>query len=272
MKFKRWGTLVPQRHFPRYEDLTGFHEAPVEKGIYAFPAHYADTDYVYSYCCISNGRMEYVKDKDGKRIMMTQKEFDAIRVKEVHEWCHIVISPLFLRGMNHESLLLKKNKTQTPYDLCDSDENEDDEDDLLMNEEDEKGKKYPLMKENNRPRIFNYDGSIWHHLETTEAYERWCRTPNGTNYIMRRLEIEFEPNPDIKIILLVKPEDIIRKSGSWILTSMRTYEKALKKAMHIAKFNAFLKNKKDGVEGSHSGLPKRKIDLKNFEVFIEKVK
>lgn len=128
------------------------------------------------------------------------------------------------------------------------------------------------MKENNRPRIFNHDGNIWHHLETTEAHERWCRTPNGINYVMRRLEIEFEPNPDIKIILLVKPEDIIRKSGSRILTSMHTYEKALKKAMNIAKFNAFLKSKKDGVEGSHSGLPKRKIDLKNFEVFIEKVK
>ena len=54
-----------------------------------------------------------------------------------------------------------------------------------MNEEDkedEKGKKYPLMKRNDRPRIFNYDGNIWHHLETTEPYRHWRRTPDGINY------------------------------------------------------------------------------------------
>lgn len=105
---------MPQRHYPRYDDLTGFHEAPVEKGFYAFPAHYADTDIVYGFCRISNGRMEYVKDKDGRRIMMTQEEFDAIKVKEVSEWCNIVISPIFLKGLNHESLLLKKNKEDAP--------------------------------------------------------------------------------------------------------------------------------------------------------------
>ena len=138
-----------------------------------------------------------------------------------------------------------------------------------MNEEDkedEKGEKYPLMKENNHPRIFNYEGNIWHHLETTEAYEHWRRSPDGTKCF------EGPPDSEMKFKCLVKPEEIICKSGSWILTSMRTYEKALKKAMHIAKFNAFLKSKKDGVEGRHSGLPKRKIDLRNFEVFIEKVK
>ena len=47
--------------------------------------------------------------------------------------------------------------------------------------------------------------------------------------------------------------------------------------MNIAKFNLMIKIKKSReywgeVEGRHLGLPKRKIDLKNFEVFIEKVK
>lgn len=86
-----------------------------------------------------------------------------------------------------------------------------------------------------------------------------------------------ESEPEMKFKRLVKPEDIISRSGSWILTSMRTYEKALKKAMHIAKFKAMLKVKKSReywgeVKGRHLGLPKRDIYLSNFEVFIEKVK
>ena len=77
---------------------------------------------------------------------------------------------------------------------------------------------------------------------------------------------------DKKIKRLVKTEDIIRRSGSWILTDMRTYKKALEKAEHIAKYEEFMRLKAKGeVEGFPMGLPKREILPTLFEVFIEKV-
>ena len=99
---------------------------------------------------------------------------------------------------------------------------------------------------------------------------------DSLNYTMRRWNINYDPYPDIKIKRLVKPEDIIRKSGSWILTSMSTYEKALKKAMNIAKFNEMLEYNDekymDFHSRFHSGFRLSSENLENFEVFIEKVK
>ena len=308
MKFKRWGNLVPQKHFRKKNGLKSFNYAPVEKGIYAFPAHYANLNYACGYSCLSNGRMEYVKDKAGRRVMMTPREFDAIEVKERGHDHYVVVSPSFLRGMDYDSLWLKKTKADAPYDHYDSDENEDNDQEVKDTRvekddgsEENADKSYPLMKYNNQSRIFNYDGNIWHHLETTEAYERWCRTPEGAAYVKRNILdlkdmmpdwekalIDIDHPPKIKFKLLVKPEDIIRRSGSWILTSMCNYEKALKKAMHIVKFDVFVKSKQEDLycfsykpdwcfksykaEGRHAGLPNAILDFGEFEVFIEKVK
>ena len=52
----------------------------------------------------------------------------------------------------------------------------------------------------------------------------------------------------MKFKRLVRPEDVIRRSGSWILTDMRVYEQALNKATHIEKFNRFMKQKRDPQE------------------------
>ena len=102
MKFKRWGSLAPQKHT---FDETDFHCAPVKNGIYAFPVGYADMDYVYGYACIRNGRYKYVKDKDGKKVMMSQNEWDAIKNKMRDSHHSIVAFPDFLRGMDYHSLL-----------------------------------------------------------------------------------------------------------------------------------------------------------------------
>ena len=308
MKFKRWGTLVPQKHF-RENDFCDLYDAPVELGIYAFPAKYASWDNAYGFGCISNGRYEYVKDKDGKRVMMTQKELDAIVTKERGqrgvENYKIVVAPDYLRGMYYESLFLKKSERDAPYDhnnrnkkenkeVFEYNENEgleevgDDNEDEGLEEDD---KPYPLMKCVGKLRTFNYEGNIWHHLEFTNAYEYWRRSPDGVKkdkqYILEHKN-EFkdwkkayesaEEFPEMKFKRLVRPEYIIRRSGSWILTDMRTYQKALEKAMHIAKYDMLAVCKKSGdyeyrnVEGRHMGLPKKMVDLGNFEVFIEKVK
>lgn len=309
MKFKRWGSLAPQKHTL---DETKFHCAPVKNGIYAFPVEYADTDYIFGYTCIRNGRYRYVKDKDGKKVMMTQKELDDVKTKMTESYHSIVASPDFLRGMDYDSLFLK---TEYIYDL---DKPEKEDDDVMGGDEGiitiDPDKRYPLMTKINKPRTFCYDGTIWHHLETTDSFEYWMiNSPGGLVYSkefdrLRRknciekmgkeqcekwIEEEHARLRTMKFKRLVRPEDVIRRSGSWILTDIRVYEQALNKATHIEKFNRFMKQKRDPqeygmnnivlvdgrwvernwiVEGRHTGIPNHKCNLGLYEVFIEKVK
>ena len=306
MKFKRWGTLAPQRHVHE-NDFYEYHEAPVEHGIYAFPEYYASKDFPRS-GCISNGAIEYVKDKDGRRVMMTQKEFDSIVTKQRKKgpWddYYVVISPDFIRGEYTDFLFLKKEGIDDFG--CDMKYAEEDfeNDDIDSFNEDEKP--YPLMRLVEKPRTFNHKGNIWHHLEITNPYDYWYRSPDGIKhtiqYILKRKEeyegLDFDlekaldciqsrryadveercgiyvPDPCLKFKRLVRHEDIIRRSGSWILTDIRIYQKALKKALNIAKYDALMKMAKSDevITGRPMGLPKKEIFLGDFEVFIEKVK
>lgn len=306
MKFKRWGTLAPQKHFHK-NDFFDYHEAPVELGIYAFPEKYASWDDAFGYQCISNGRIEYVKDKNGKKVMMTQWEFDSIETKQRKkgrwEEYNVVVSPDFLRGMYTEFLFLKKNERDAPYVWNKKMIEEDivSEVDDTSNEDE---KSYPLMRKVNKLKTFNFEGNVWHHLETSNPYDYWCKTLDGmkstiqfildniNNYkgfdlgealmcielgrfadIGERYGV-YVPDPNMKFKRLVRPEDIIRRSGSWILTNIRTYQKALEKAIHIAKYDAFrYREKSEGdIAGSPMGLPKKELYLGDFEIFIEKIK
>ena len=129
---------------------------------------------------------------------------------------------------------------------------------------------YPIMKETNRLGTFSYGGNIWHHLEFTNNWYYWKRTDDGIKESM--LYGDVYDKLDRKVKRLVKTEDIIRRSGSWILTDMRTYKKALEKTVNVAKYEKFMKLKAKGeVEGFPMGLPKREINPTLFEVYIEKV-
>ena len=291
MTFKRWGTLVPQEHH-RGHDFYEYHDAPVKMGIYAFPEKFASYQDV-SGPCLSNGREYYIRDEEGKKVMMTKKEIHALETKERTKgmWKeHYVVSPKYLRGINTEDLYLD-------CEYFDYDDKEMDYAEAYHAWlEDEK--RYPVMSVTDRLRTFSYGGNIWHHLEFTNNWYHWIRTDDGIkesmlwayemkendeNYDLEgalnsiitgqyeekyRIDLKF----DGKIKRLVKTEDIIRRSGSWILTNMRTYKKALEKAEHIAKYEEFMRLKAKGeVEGFPMGLPKREIQPTLFEVYIEKV-
>ena len=306
MKFKRWGTLVPQKHVHE-DEFVGFHEAPVEYGIYAFPEHYASMR--FPRCgCISNGAIQYVKDKKGRRVMMTQKEFDAIVTKQrkINDWdsYHVVTSPKLIHGEYKDNLFLKKDGIdEFGVDTNYSFEDHESEDIDSLSED---KKPYPLMKYVLKPRTFNHKGNIWHHLEFSNPFDYWYRSPEGINYTIQDLhqvnalvldwgwdlekalncirsgryaDVEgkwgiYVPDSCLKFKRIVRQKDIIRRSGSWILTDMRTYQNALAQSMSIAKYNALIKRAKSGedITGRHMGLPKKELFMGNFEVFIEKVK
>ena len=179
MKFKRWGTLVLQKHVHE-NDFFDYHEAPVEHGIFAFPEYYARVD--FSRCgCISNGAIEYVKDKEGRRVMMTQKEFDSIVTKQRKKgpWddYYVVISPDFIRGEYTDFLFLKKDGIDDFGCYTKYDEEDLGSDGIESLNKDEKP--YPLMRFVEKPRTFNHKGNIWHHLEFSNPFDYWYRTPDG---------------------------------------------------------------------------------------------
>lgn len=271
MTFKRWGTLAPQAHY-RGDDFYKYHDSPVKMGIYAFPDRFAWYPGVGG-PSICNGRKYYVRDENGKKIMMTSKEYCALETRERHGR-DIIVSPKYLRGIDMDNL----------YHVGDDDDE----------------KPGPIVIWINRLRTFNYGGNIWHHLEFTNNWYCWLRTDDGIKEAMQWAyhSKEFDEDYDLdgalnsimtghfgeeygfafsdihekKYKRLVKTEDIIRRSGSWILTDMRTYKRALEKAEHIAKYEDFMRLKAKGeVEGFPMGLPLREIAPTLFEVFIEKV-
>ena len=267
MTFKRWGTLVPQEHHREYDFYT-YHDAPVKMGIYAFPKKFASYDDVNA-PCLSNGTLYYLRDENGNKVMMTYEEYCALETKK-RNGRHLIVSPNYLRGIDIDC-------------VCLGGDNE---------------KPSAITTWTDRPRTFNYGGNIWHHLEFTNNWHHWIKTDDGIKELIQEAydRKENDENYDLegalnsiitgcygkeyglgyaldkKVKRLVKKDDIIRRSGSWILTDMRTYKKALKKAEHIAKYEEFMRLKAKGeVEGFPMGLPKREILPTLFEVFIEKV-
>lgn len=282
MEFRRWGNLVPQKHKP---DSLDFHSAPVEYGIYAFPKGVIDLDSIGGSGIgkLQSGRCTYVKDAEGKKVMMTPRDFNAIE-RESKETSHgdwvIVKWPpnlSMLRGVRYDSVWLYK---------------EDEKGRGIGPGYGENDKLFPVVK-SNKPVKFRYDGPIWHHLETTYPYDRFLTNESvAVRDVKDAIEKFGEDDPFLitdpeeiikkhqrKFKRLVRPEDIISRSGSWILTEMKVFKEACNKYEHIIKFDKFMKNKRNrgnswlgDCDGRPDGLSDNLFDLSEFEVFIEKVK
>lgn len=286
MEFRRWGNLIPQKH---KLDSLEFHCAPVEYGIYAFPKGVIDLDAIDG-CGIGkllSGWCSYVKDADGKKVMMTPRDFDAIE-KERKETRHgdLVIAKWppclsMLKGVRYDYVWLykedEKGKGIGPDDAEDYD------------------KLFPVVKFN-KPVKFNYNGLVWHHLETTYPYDRFLTNESVAARLVKDAKKEYvecslrglrilEKEEIIKehqrkLKRLVRPEDIISRNGSWILTEMEVFKEACNKYKHIIKFDGFMIHKRDSdnsfwlgdCEGRPDGLPDKLFNLSEFEVFIEKIK
>ena len=176
MKFARFGGLSPvkQDHYKTGEDK-GFHNPPRKRGIYAFPYPYIEkfllgaTDQPGH---VSN-KTKWLRDQEGNRIKYNDfydrtKEYN----KKTFEY---PIKPEYLK------LLKKLNIAQKDIrSTCDNE--------------------ITYITVLNKPRAFEYDDELWHHL--------------GNH---------------------LKPHQILATSGSWVLTDMDNYQIALRLEVHSTK-------------------------------------
>jgi hypothetical protein len=238
MKFVRRGNLVPQQHDQDDEERT-YHTAPVEYGIYAFPIGYVEYFLLGGIGAgnVRNGRYSFLKDKNKKKLMVRLDEFYGTSIDEYSkkpEMDRSIILPPYDALVRSYGLTWKD---VYPY--------VEDEDGIIDkyidNECYSDGKLYPIAFKN-KPKYFEYNGNIWHHL-TDEGGSR-----GNLKY--------------------VKTEEILKRSGCWVLTDMKTYERALKKKVKVIKRTAFAESH---MSGCSSGYPLHYFDKDWAEVFIEKV-
>jgi hypothetical protein len=178
MKFARFGGLSPvkQDQYTTKEDK-GFHNPPRRHGLYAFPYPYIEkfllgaTDQPGH---ISN-KTKWLRDEAGNRIKYNDfydrsKEYDL-------KLDGYPINPEYKRLL--KKLNIKQSTLRSYYD-----------------EKDE----VHYITVLNKPRVFEYDGELWHHL--------------GHH---------------------LKPHQVISTSGSWVLTDMDNYQIALRLEVHDTK-------------------------------------
>lgn len=216
MRFIRYGGLSPlkQDHYKTGDDKT-FHNPPVKKGFYAFPYPYVERFLLTATnhpSHISN-KSSWLKDDDGNKV--SDKDFYVIDKDGYPKWDKesdsLVIKPEWLK-------FLKRKKIKVS-DIQGSMYNKD-------------GYYITIL---NKPRIFDYNGLIWHHLDSNQ-------------------------------------EDILNRSGSWVLTDESSYLESLKKEKHNT-LKELNKIDKKSIGRTDPFLGKGLTYCKDhLEVFIERIK
>ena len=212
MKFVRFGGLSPvkQTHYDT-SDKKGFHNPPRKRGIYAFPYPYIEKFLLGATDDPSNisHKTQWLKDENGNKIKYEDFYGDY---NPKSDKCDI--NPKYIRllkklGIKQKDIWSMSGNNDVSY--------------------------ITIMK---RPRLFEYDGDIWHHLGHRQ-----------------------------------KPEQIIATSGSWVKSTMDDYFIALTLEFRSAKKD-MIKTMKDYV--AISDLMKQDPYRSHFtkdilEVFIEQL-
>ena len=223
MEFIRYGSLKPQKH--KIKD--GFHSAPAELGFYAFPRGYVEQFLLggVGSGSIENGRYRFLRDESGNKI--------SAFLDDVFDYYNKTFKEPF------KTLARKKNIKfghLYPYiiDECGNIEFVEYFYEERLDTLRKQGKKFNYIYET-KPVRFKYNVNIWHHFET---------------YGDKVIE---------------KPAYIIKKSkyGNWILTDMKTFEKALKSYENRMRYDFRL--------GNGCRLPLDRFAKDEFEVFIEHI-
>jgi len=244
IKFIRFGGLNPQKQH-RYtpnETKRTFHHPPQKKGFYAFPEGHIETFLLGStnHPTHKTGKTYWIKDDAGHLIENKDWEmddnFNLIVPKEIE-------------------LLLKKRKLSLKYVYsfrripenpnCYCQQQKEDEFDCLAAENKEIRAACQVYFNEpfylaylKKPKIFTYEGLLWHHLG---AY--------------------------------LRPSQILRTSGSWVETTYLDYLLAYHKNRHQALKIEHATNKwNDSFKANLRQVnPLSKYDGDTFEVFIEKL-
>lgn len=247
MKFIRYGSLVPQQH--DIDEEPSFHQAPVEYGFYAFPKGYVEPFLLggVGSGSLQNGRYSYLKNDNGKRITGLYRDFYEQKddksevtgyVYKIWTWKQEWLDYF----KKHH---IKKNEVKlwtlnsTDMEQSEMAENAEGMEDVL---------EYAIVR-TNKPRIFDYDGLIWHHL-----YGYCVQQGDYGSCTWKDKE-------------LIAPCDIIKRAGSWVLTDMRVYKKALETYMRWWKYDCA----KDNKYSNRGNYPISNLSKDSLEVYIETI-
>jgi hypothetical protein len=159
LSFVRYGGLSSVKQEGYRASMPTFHCPPARRGIYAFPYPYIER-FLLGGSVFLPHRMEWIKDKDGNRIdsgfPYGTGHPDYAKLCERYMGCRECVNP------------------------------EADEDDRDYNW---------VLAKHVKPRYFDYDGDLWHHLD--------FRLPRAA--------------------------PVIAKKGSWVKTTMQVFKECLKK-------------------------------------------
>lgn len=247
MKFTRYGSLASQKHDFDEENRT-FHTPPVPVGIYAFPKGYVEPFLLggVGSGSVQNGRYRFLKDDNGKIIegkyedfyetKKVESEFTKGVFYDIDTWTDEWLDYFKKRHINKDKARIW---TINSVDMEQSGMAEKASDDL----------RYRIVIEN-KPKIFEYNGLIWHHLYS------YCV----------HLGDDFTPS-NYKDKLILKDGDILRRVGSWVLTDMRTYKRAFETFMRWWKYDCSKGNK----FSNRGNYPMSNVSKDSLEVYIESI-
>ncbi len=249
MKFIRYGSLVPQYH--ELDDDEGerwFHTAPVEYGFYAFPKGYVEPFLLggVGSGSLQNGRRKKLKDSDGRPFIGLIADFKE-EVKKPSEWTPGVEYTVWDWKQEWKDYFKKHKIKERDVTLWPEKSRDTEEAEAAEGAMPDRLKYFIVVQ--NPPIIFEYTGNIWSHIDM---------------YYVRRGDFTSSESKEKTII---KDCDILKKSGSWVLTDIKTYKKALETYVRWMKY--------DGSKGNHfsnrGNSPIGNISKDEFEVFIESI-
>lgn len=204
MKFVRYGSLEPQHHKiePEENGKMWFHTPPVETGIYAFPKGFVEPFILSGMGAgsLQNGRYRKLKDASGKPI--TGKKDDFMQKSEDGYYWEREWTSQWKTWFRKNKIREKDVSLMSEKGIGDTHAEDDDEVFLVVQ---------------NRPREFEYSGNVWSHLDSIA--------------ILNQKDGKFKKDKT-----LIDPANIIARSGSWVLTDMKTYESALKKYIKMQQY------------------------------------
>jgi hypothetical protein len=246
MKFIRYGSLASQKH-EIDEDNRTFHTPPVETGIYAFPKGYVEPFLLggIGSGSLQNGRYRYLKD-DNKNIIEGCYDDFYETVKEESEFTKCVFYDIDTWKSVWKEHFRKKKIDEDKARLWAVKSSDAEQSDMVIGN---KELTYRIVIEN-KPKIFEYSGLIWHHLYS---------------YCVHMGE-DFKPE-SYKDKTIIKDADIIRRSGSWVLTEIQVYKKALETYMRWWKYDLSKGNK----FSNRGNYPICYLSKDPLEVYIESI-
>jgi hypothetical protein len=213
MKFARFGGLSPviQKQYDTSDEKT-FHNPPRKRGLYAFPQQYIETFLL--------GATDDPKNLSHKTQWLKNEFGEKIRFDDFYDKRAGFSEKTFMYPIKPEYVKLLKK-----YDIKQKD---------IRSYTDTDGVNYITILK--KPRVFEYDGELWHHL--------------GNH---------------------LKPHQILGTSGSWTLSDMDDYKYALMMEIRDTK-RQMLKswsNYMDMTELMKKDPYKRMFAKDHLEVFIE---